>query len=95
VSGLLGQPLLPRSRSLFHLQGASKADPQTGPSTLTASSRRNPHKGGRAGLGCRTWSRSSGARRNLHLERRALPYDRLHPDAAAVHLHDLFGDGEP
>jgi hypothetical protein len=36
-----------------------------------------------------------GARGNLHLERRALAQCRLHPDAAAVHLDDLLGDGQP
>src|SRR5262249_29724635 len=33
-------------------------------------------------------------RGELHLERRAFARRRLHPDAAAVHLHDLLGDGE-
>ena len=31
----------------------------------------------------------------LHLEGRALAQGRLDPDAAAVHLDDLLGDGEP
>src|SRR6516225_745511 len=36
-----------------------------------------------------------GARGELHLKRRSFARRRHHPDAAAVHLHDLFGDGEP
>jgi hypothetical protein len=36
-----------------------------------------------------------GARGYLHLERRSLAYRRLDPNAAAVHLNDLLGDGEP
>src|SRR5215475_11048484 len=36
-----------------------------------------------------------GARGNLHLERRALPYRRLDPDTTTMHLNDLLGDGEP
>src|SRR5215470_4693527 len=36
-----------------------------------------------------------GARGELHLKRRSLTRRRLHPDAAAVHLDDLLGDGEP
>ena len=39
--------------------------------------------------------RGFGADRKLHLEGRALARRRLHPDAAAVHLHDLLGDGKP
>jgi len=35
-----------------------------------------------------------GARRELHLKRRSFARRRHHPDAAAVHLHDLLGDGE-
>src|SRR5262245_2488626 len=35
-----------------------------------------------------------GARGNLHLERRALAYGRLDPDATTMHLDDLLGDGE-
>src|SRR5215510_13072843 len=34
------------------------------------------------------------AGRQLHLEGRALAERRLHPNAAAMHLHDLLGDGE-
>ena len=44
-----------------------------------------------AGLG----SPTGGARGNLHLEGRTLPQPRLDPNATAVHLHNLFGDGEP
>src|SRR5215475_3972652 len=36
-----------------------------------------------------------GARGNFHLERRALAYRRLDPDATTMHLNDLLGDGEP
>src|SRR5690242_18374424 len=36
-----------------------------------------------------------GARGELHLERRSFARRRHHPDAPAVHLDDLFGDGEP
>src|SRR5262247_1107912 len=36
-----------------------------------------------------------GARGELHLKRRSFARRRHHPDAAAVHLHDLLGDGEP
>src|SRR5262245_58195823 len=35
-----------------------------------------------------------GARGEFHLERRSFARHRLHPDAAAVHLHDLPGDGK-
>src|SRR5262245_49180504 len=35
-----------------------------------------------------------GARGELHLKRRSFARRRHHPDAAAVHLHDLLGDGE-
>src|SRR5262249_10293392 len=35
-----------------------------------------------------------GTRGQLHLESRALTELRLDPDAAAVHLHDLLGDGK-
>src|SRR5215467_2065464 len=35
-----------------------------------------------------------GARGQLHLKRRSFARRRLHPDAAAMHLHDLLGDGE-
>src|SRR5215831_4680143 len=35
-----------------------------------------------------------GARGKLHTERRALAYRRFDPDAPAVHLNDLLGDGE-
>src|SRR5262249_48185516 len=35
-----------------------------------------------------------GAGRKLHLEGRALAERRLHPNAAPVHLNDLFGDSE-
>src|SRR5262245_63538184 len=35
-----------------------------------------------------------GTRGELHLEGRALPKRRFDPNAAAVHLHDLLGDGE-
>src|SRR5262245_60503893 len=35
------------------------------------------------------------ASRQLHLEGRALAECRLHPNAAAMHLDDLLGDGEP
>ena len=35
-----------------------------------------------------------GDPRILHLERRALAYRRLDPDTTAMHLHNLFGDGE-
>src|SRR5262245_25550700 len=35
-----------------------------------------------------------GARGDLHLKRRSFARCRHHPDAAAVHLHDLLGDGE-
>src|SRR5215475_9835844 len=31
----------------------------------------------------------------LHLKRRAFARDRLDPDAATVHLHNLLGNGEP
>src|SRR5262249_20661576 len=34
------------------------------------------------------------ARGELHLKRRAFARRRHHPDAATVHLDDLFGDGE-
>src|SRR5262249_47462766 len=44
-----------------------------------------------AGLG----SPTGGARGNLHLEGRTLPQPRLDPNATAVHLHNLLGDGEP
>src|SRR5215469_6097023 len=36
-----------------------------------------------------------GASRELHLERRTLAQGRLDPNAPAVHLDDLLGDGEP
>jgi len=36
-----------------------------------------------------------GARGELHLKRRAFARRRHDPDAPAVHLHDLLGDGEP
>src|SRR5215475_16164852 len=36
-----------------------------------------------------------GPRGELNLERRSFARRRHHPDAAAVHLHDLLGDGEP
>src|SRR5262249_54561042 len=36
-----------------------------------------------------------GARGQFHLERRSFAQRRHHPDAAAVHLDDLLGDGEP
>src|SRR5262245_13286524 len=36
-----------------------------------------------------------GSRGELHLKRRSFARRRLHPDAAAVHLDDLLGDGEP
>src|SRR5262249_43195160 len=36
-----------------------------------------------------------GARGQFHLKRRSFAWRRLHPDAPAVHLHDLLGDGEP
>src|SRR5262245_66057841 len=35
-----------------------------------------------------------GARGELHLKRRSFAWRRHHPDASAVHLHDLLGDGE-
>ena len=35
-----------------------------------------------------------GPRGEFHLERRSFARRRHHPDAAAVHLHDLLGDGE-
>src|SRR5262249_32261372 len=35
-----------------------------------------------------------GARGQLQLKRRSFARRRLHPDAAAVHLDDLLGDGE-
>ena len=35
-----------------------------------------------------------GTRGEFHLKRRAFARRRLHPDAAAMHLHDLFGNGE-
>src|SRR5215475_11234350 len=35
-----------------------------------------------------------GARGEFHLERRSFTRRRHHPDPAAVHLDDLFGDGE-
>src|SRR5215471_18517997 len=35
-----------------------------------------------------------GARGEFHLKRRSFARRRLHPDTAAVHLHDLLGDGE-
>jgi hypothetical protein len=44
-----------------------------------------------AGLG----SPGGGARGNLHLEGRTLAQGRLDPNATAVHLHNLLGDGEP
>src|SRR5215471_16662603 len=36
-----------------------------------------------------------GAYRQLHLKGRAFAERRFHPDAPTMHLHDLFGDGEP
>ena len=36
-----------------------------------------------------------GARGELHLKCRSFARRRHHPDAAAVHLDDLLGDGEP
>jgi len=36
-----------------------------------------------------------GARGERHVKRRAFARRRHHPDAAAMHLHDLLGDGEP
>jgi hypothetical protein len=36
-----------------------------------------------------------GTRGQLHLKRRPFARRRLYPDAAAVHLDDLLGDGEP
>src|SRR5262245_62238608 len=36
-----------------------------------------------------------GARWEFHLKRRSFARRRHHPDAPAVHLHDLLGDGEP
>src|SRR5262245_9384766 len=35
-----------------------------------------------------------GARGELHLKRRSFARRRHHPDAPAVHLDDLLGDGE-
>src|SRR6516162_3323759 len=35
-----------------------------------------------------------GSRGQLHLEGRALAERRLYPDATAVHLNDLLGDGQ-
>ena len=35
-----------------------------------------------------------GADRQLHLERRAFAHRRFHPDATAMHLYDLLGDGK-
>src|SRR5262249_19533086 len=35
-----------------------------------------------------------GARGEFHLKRRSFARCRLHPNAAAVHLDDLLGDGE-
>src|SRR5262249_55550243 len=36
-----------------------------------------------------------GTRGELHLKRRSFARRRHHPDAAAVHLNNLLGDGEP
>src|SRR5499426_1156637 len=44
-----------------------------------------------AGLG----SPTGGARGNLHLEGRTLAQRRLDPNATAMHLDDLLGNGEP
>ena len=35
-----------------------------------------------------------GARGDFDLKPRAFAWCRLHPDAPAVHFHDLLGDGE-
>src|SRR5262245_41028528 len=40
------------------------------------------------------WLAELGARGDLHLKGRSFARCRHHPDAAAVHLHDLLGDGE-
>src|SRR5215831_14072655 len=40
------------------------------------------------------WLAELGARGDLHLKRRSFARRRLHPDATAVHLDDLLGDGE-
>src|SRR5215831_8232739 len=41
------------------------------------------------------WPPEFGARGQLHLEGRAPTQGRLHPDAPAVHLDNLLGNGEP
>ena len=41
------------------------------------------------------WPAVFGEDRQLHLKRRTFAEHRLDPDAAAVHLHNLLGNGEP
>src|SRR5262249_27682786 len=40
------------------------------------------------------WLSGGGSNRQFHMESRALAQHGLHPDAAAVHLDDLLGNGE-
>src|SRR5262245_13705265 len=79
----------------------SNTEPNPAPCGPCATANGHPGVGGGLKAGRRhlpqaalDWLAEFSARWELHLKRRSLPRRRHHPDAAAVHLNDLLGDGE-